>query len=270
MKGIIYKYTFKDGKVYIGQTRRPQELRISEHFNEKTGPNNPALWEAYQKYGMPTYSVIFQAERDDEEELVDLLNYKETLYIATYRADNPEYGYNIKSRGLEKTKTHRIVHNKYHEHIKKVQESKLELFNKAINKIYHTKEPLTEEENYLLKFKYKENWGGDLVKYDLNNYDSYNEEEQFEIEEGLEYVEFLIKEEAKEETDSYIENNYDLIKREENIMQIDKDGNIVREFVSINEICHVLKLKRGDNIRNVLTGKQKTAYGYYWKYKKEI
>lgn len=30
MKGIIYKYTFPDGKVYIGQTRNP-EKRKREH-----------------------------------------------------------------------------------------------------------------------------------------------------------------------------------------------------------------------------------------------
>ena len=37
MKGIIYKYTFPDGKVYIGQTRNP-EKRKREHIDPKTGP----------------------------------------------------------------------------------------------------------------------------------------------------------------------------------------------------------------------------------------
>ena len=48
MKGYIYKYTFPDGKVYIGQTRRPIELRHAEHLNPSTGPLNPGFWEAYQ------------------------------------------------------------------------------------------------------------------------------------------------------------------------------------------------------------------------------
>ena len=29
MKGIIYKYTFPDGKVYIGQTRNPEKENVS-------------------------------------------------------------------------------------------------------------------------------------------------------------------------------------------------------------------------------------------------
>lgn len=268
MKGIIYKYTFKNGKVYIGQTRRPQELRFAEHFNESTGPKNPTMWEAYKKFGMPRYEVIYEEECDDEDELVNSLNQKETLFIAIYKADDPRYGYNIRSWGIEKTKTNRTIREKYREHMGEVLKSKLELYNKAIDKIFNTKEPLTEEENYLLKYKYPENMMCDLSKYDLNNYDNYKEEEQFEIEEGLDNVEFLIKEEAEEETDSYIKNNFDDIKREKNILQIGMDGKVVKEYVSVNDICYALGLKRGDNIRNVLTGKQKTAYGYYWKYKK--
>lgn len=270
MKGIIYKYTFKNGKVYIGQTRRPQEQRIAEHFNEKTGQSNPGFWSAYKKYGEPDYSVLFEAERDDEDELVALLNEKETLYIAMYKADNPEYGYNIRSWGTERSNTHRIVHEKFHEHMDKVKESKLELYNKAVNKIYYTKEPLTEEEDYLLKYKYPENLMCNLSEYDLNKYDSYDEENQFIIDEGLEYVKFLIEDEAEEDTVSYINKNFDKIKRGKNILQIDKEGNVVKEYVSVNEICNVLNLKRGDNIRNVLTGKQKTAYGYFWKYNKDL
>ena len=39
MKGIIYKYTFPDGKVYIGQSRNP-EKRMRDHLDPKTGSVN--------------------------------------------------------------------------------------------------------------------------------------------------------------------------------------------------------------------------------------
>ena len=53
MKGFIYKYTFPDGKVYIGQTRRPLEVRHKEHLNPKIGRLNPKFWEAFKKFGEP-------------------------------------------------------------------------------------------------------------------------------------------------------------------------------------------------------------------------
>lgn len=46
-------------------------------------------------------------------------------------------------------------------------------------------------------------------------------------------------------------------------------GEVVNEYQSINDICEELNIVRPDNIRNVLRGKQKTAYGYIWKYKKD-
>ena len=54
MKGIIYKYTFSDGKVYIGQTRRPQEIRKREHLNAIVGPTSSGFWDAYQCQGTGT------------------------------------------------------------------------------------------------------------------------------------------------------------------------------------------------------------------------
>lgn len=49
MKGYIYKYTFADGKFYIGQTRRNPEIRHREHLNPIIGPANTGFWEAYQR-----------------------------------------------------------------------------------------------------------------------------------------------------------------------------------------------------------------------------
>ena len=54
------------------------------------------------------------------------------------------------------------------------------------------------------------------------------------------------------------------------IVQINKEGNVVREFTSFLEICQTFFVPRVDNVRNVLNGKQKSAYGYYWKYKKDM
>ena len=46
----------------------------------------------------------------------------------------------------------------------------------------------------------------------------------------------------------------------------DKEGNLIREFDSIVEAFKALNKPSRINIDNVLQGKQKTAYGYYWRY----
>ncbi|MBR6456160.1 MAG: hypothetical protein IKS72_04425, partial [Prevotella sp.] len=72
----------------------------------------------------------------------------------------------------------------------------------------------------------------------------------------------------------YISKNYNKIldeeKRKNAIVQLDKEGNVIREFYSFNEICQAFNATRAENVRNVLKGKQKSAYGFNWKYKKDL
>ena len=87
MKGYIYKYTFSDGKFYIGQTRRNPEIRHREHLNPIIGPANTGFWDAYQCLGEPTYEIIETIENENVTDLVDLLNKRETYWIKYYEAD---------------------------------------------------------------------------------------------------------------------------------------------------------------------------------------
>lgn len=57
MKGYIYKYTFPDGKVYIGQTKN-LENRKRQHLDPSSGPTNTGFWEAYQRFGTFEFEVI--------------------------------------------------------------------------------------------------------------------------------------------------------------------------------------------------------------------
>ena len=50
------------------------------------------------------------------------------------------------------------------------------------------------------------------------------------------------------------------------IGMFDLDGNLIQEFNSIVEAFTILKKTSRVNIDNALQGKQKTAYGYIWKY----
>lgn len=277
MKGIIYKYTFPDGKVYIGQTRRHPENRKREHINKTVGPTNSGFWEAYKKYGEPQYEVLYEVELENVDELVSVLNYVETQFIRLFKADHPSFGYNKNSFGTTSTITPTIIRRKFNEKCKQFSESRMKVLYSAAEKIWNTKEPLTEEEKFLIKEKYREEniFQEHIDAFDLDNLsNNMLEEVQFMLDEALSFVRFKINEDAEEEASRFIDENFDQVMEEERnrkaIVQIDKEGNKVREFNSFNEICQAFDVPRADNVKNVLSGKQKTAYGYYWKYKRDL
>ena len=277
MKGIIYKYTFPNGKVFIGQTRRHPEKRRREHFDDVVGPTNSGFWDAYKQFGMPKYEELFQIESEDVDKLVAELNNAETFFIHKFKADDPEYGYNRKSFGSVGTKTNVILSNYYKEYLNRCLEIRLKEYDNALDKILESKEPLTLEEIYLLKEKYREDnfWQKYIDDFNFDNLSSYSEEDlDFMCDECFDFVRRLIIKEAEEQTRQYIYDHLEQIldkEREKNaIVQLDKEGNIIREFYSFNDICQHFDVPRADNVKNVLKGRQKSAYGYLWKYKKDL
>ena len=276
MKGIIYKYTFPDGKVYIGQTRNP-EKRKREHIDPKTGPVNTGFWEAYQRFGTYEYEVIREIESDNEDELIDLLNRWESGYIYQYKADNPEYGYNRTSYASVGIESKKILRRVY----KAIQEdyfnSEMQILDSALEKIRRTKQPLTEEELFLITEKYPDNiWFDNLKDFDFKNLhkNRITEKREFYLDEHLGFIRNAIWECSQYIAARYVRENrkqiIEEVRKAKAIVQIDKEGNIIKEYSSILEICQAFNIERGDNIRNVLKGKQKTAYGYFWKYKKDM
>lgn len=276
MKGIIYKYTFPDGKVYIGQTRNP-EKRKRDHIDPKIGPVNTGFWDAYQRFGTYEYEVLREIESDNEDELIDQLNRWESGYIFQYKADNPEYGYNRTSYGTVGRKTDVLLKRVYNDIQEYFLNSEMQLFESASEKIWQTKKPLTEEELFLVTEKYPdEHWLNRLKSFDFKNLrkNRITESVEFYLEEHLGVVRNAIGTYSQYLAVRYIREHGRQIVSEvqsaRTIVQIDKEGNVVREFSSFLEICQAFNVPRPDNVRNVLKGKQKSAYGYYWKYKKDM
>ena len=276
MKGIIYKYTFPDGKVYIGQTRNPKK-RMRDHIDPKTGPVNKGFWEAYQRFGTYEYEVLREIESDNEDELIDLLNRWESGYIYQYKADNPEYGYNRTSYGTVGRKANRLLKRVYYTIQEDFLNSEMQVFESASEKIWQSKKPLTEDELFLVTKKYPDEiWLGSLKSFDFKNLhkNRITEDIEFDLEEHLDFVKNAIKECSHDIAAQYVrEYGRQIISENQSahtIVQMDKEGNVVKEYGSILEIRQALNIPRGDNIGNVLKGRQKTAYGYIWKYKKDL
>lgn len=83
-KGYIYKYTFPNGKVYIGQTRRDPSIRHREHFLPSRGLLNNAFWQAYQEQGEPIFEILEEYQSEDRNTMQSVavaLNEKLIEYI---------------------------------------------------------------------------------------------------------------------------------------------------------------------------------------------
>lgn len=263
MKGYIYKYTFPDGKVYVGQTRRPMEIRHREHLNPSTGPLNPGFWDAYRKVGLPELSIIETIESEDLTQLVDELNRLETKYISQEKATNPEYGYNRMPFASEYSPDITILKKEYARLCQQAEEDKRAFFDSLSDKLFQGRESdLTEEEST-------------FVEYYIRNNNIFTDDEEdlseFILEDAIEYAIWRYNDETQEILEHYVlENAAEIIRKAKQgriIQQMDEDGNVIREFESQDSIRKAFNIVRIDNILNVIKGRQKKAYGFRWRYK---
>lgn len=125
-KGVIYKYTFPNGKVYIGQTvdldkRHKQHLYYAKHAKGKRALCDIAI----AKYGEPKLEVIEEVVEDSPSKFKKMLNEAETKWIKEYDATNKEIGYNIQQGGYITNEETYILEEIYNE---KIQEQAEKIF----------------------------------------------------------------------------------------------------------------------------------------------
>ena len=279
MKGYIYKYTFSDGKVYIGQTRRPPDMRNREHFDKAIGKLNPKFWEAYKTLGMPQYDIIDTIEEERVQELVSTLNEAETKYIRQYKAANPMFGYNIRETGTVPIPRNKVLDAEFEKIWISCAEKWYSVFESVKTKCFDSYEPLSDDE---LEFCKKELSDDENIfapaleefNFDFNNLHSNSKDAKFWLGECVEFAEFRFYETCQKEITHYIEQNKEQIliehSPETTIVQIDLKGNIVKEYSSPEDIREALQRNNLTNIYNVLEGKQRHAYGFIWRYKKDL
>lgn len=101
-KGIIYKYTFPNGKIYIGQTIDLDKRHYQHQYYAKNAKGNRSLCDiAIAKYGEPKLEVIEEIIGDDNKpyEFKQALNEAEVKWINEYNATDRSIGYNIQHGG---------------------------------------------------------------------------------------------------------------------------------------------------------------------------
>lgn len=99
-QGIIYKYTSPSGKVYIGQTIDEDRRKYMHEWNANNGISG-YFYNAIRKYGFDSfeYQVLFSTASNNVNRLKYLLNTMESYYIRKYKANNPQFGYNLTEGG---------------------------------------------------------------------------------------------------------------------------------------------------------------------------
>ena len=118
--GYIYKYTYPNGKVYIGQTTTSVEKRWQEHVSNSRQLHSKMVCDAaIKKYGKENIKieVLEEVEVDDKKPtlLVEKLNELERKYISEYDSANIAKGYNMLLGGERKPLAQKILDEKWYE-----------------------------------------------------------------------------------------------------------------------------------------------------------
>ena len=153
-KGYIYKYTYPNGKVYIGQTRVSVNQRHLQHMYASKDPKRRTICEvAIAKYGEPQLDIIETIEVKDDEitKLVEKLNRAEKKWIKKYDSTDVTKGYNVQHGGEITTPEKYILQEKWYEIFEKEKwgyliEYYTEILSSIGNKICVTGEKLDKEE----------------------------------------------------------------------------------------------------------------------------
>ena len=144
LKNIIYKLTFPNGKVYIGQTLNSLSTRLSQHCNES---KNTIKSRAIQKYKTFKVEILYQGYN---------LNEKEIEYISFYNSTDSNYGYNMEIGGYDRTKRNQETLDKIskahkgkklsEETRKKISEAKKghTAYNKGVSPSEETKQKMSD------------------------------------------------------------------------------------------------------------------------------
>ena len=258
--GVIYLYTFPNGKVYVGQTRRDPKVRHREHLDPKIGPTNSAFWKAYQEQGEPQYEILETHQFEDVEELIDVLNKRETYYINFYQSTNPEHGYNVKPSGTVglhgEPKICRLCDAYFHLYMQDIWPHFLIVEEKIKNE-----ETLDDDEKEI----YQEYFVEKNAFYHENGE---HKTDELIYEHWFDFAEFCLQDDLRTLADEYVHENAAQLLEEyidkDTIYQLNAEGEIIAKFDSQQDAAQAMGAKNAANINNAVLGKQKTAYGYRW------
>lgn len=103
--GVIYQYRHRGiGKRYIGQTMCPKKRHLSHLASVRNCKINSAWHQALKKYSIKwfDYQILAIILDRNEQHFHELLDERETYFIANYHSSVKQYGYNVASGGTKR------------------------------------------------------------------------------------------------------------------------------------------------------------------------
>ena len=235
----IYKITSPSGKIYIGQSV-DIEKREKEYLSISNCKGQRKLYNSLLKYGFSEH--IFEII---EECKVEVLNERERHWQDFYNV--LKEGLNCRLTGTE-DKSGKM--SKYS--IEKMSQSS----GKAV--LQYTTEGLLVQEWRSIKEAAK------IIKAGITNISACCRN-KIKSSSGFiwRYKAGITKNTIQVEKVGY---QSQIEKLNKPILQYDKSNNFIKEWKSLTEVTNTLGIRQGD-ISACLTGRQKVAKGFIWKYK---
>ena len=197
MEGVVYMYTFPNGKVYIGRTCREPEVCHAEHLHPTPHLCNREYLSALREQGEPKYEIHETVQNAIREDLLKALNEREDFYIQKYNATNPDKGYNRKfTLDVDPEAKAKRIEEQIENYATMHLNSKYHLFQKVASKLMDVKSMNEEERKFYDKY-----FGEDNMFYgaDIRN-DFYREEYE-------NYALFMLEEESKQIAEEFVHEN---------------------------------------------------------------
>ena len=273
MAWTIYRHTFPNGKIYIGQTK----VSLKKRFKNGAGyVGCPLIERAINKYGWENVITdILESNISDSEKA----NEQEKYYIALYDACNPEVGYNIAiGGGIVNRANYEEIYNEW-------------LNNLGVNAIarklgYDRNTVAKALESYGVSKEERLNRTPQSISqaskiFDrLAIYQAWKSNPNFQlIREQFNCSEDTLRRVLDEYGVSIKERRLAIKRRldlsptgynKKKINQYDLNDNFIQSFNSIADANRSLgKAPNASNIVLVCKGKRNQAYGFKWKYADE-
>lgn len=242
--GYIYKIkNTVNSKLYIGQTKYPLIKRFNEHlYNAKKGKNSP-LYNAIRQYGKEKFFISLLEEVDEK----DSLDEAEEKWIKKFNTITPN-GYNILPGGTKFVKDSNPMY------IKEIREKVSLKFSGDNNP---SKRPEVKE-------KIRKSALGKKATPETRKKMSENNGRYWK---GRKIPQYIIDAHAKKSRTLLGELN----KTSKKVWMLNLNNEKIKLFNGCCEAKRFLEKEKqrkicDSNISRCASGKQKTAYGYKWKY----